>query len=96
MEPLDQLIVTAPSQPMPEPLPARMLQKILDQVRAHAEEKKAADPRNIVFEYSEHVPENQAFVMPRRNFEDGRHRVFVHPSRRDAIEQAIAELPDAA
>jgi hypothetical protein len=76
------------------PQPERMIEKILDQVKSHAEEKKAADPRNLVFEYSPHVPEAQAFVMPRRNFEDGRHRVFLHPSHQEGIEKAIAALPE--
>ena len=91
---MDRIITN--SQPTPQPSPQRMIEKILEQVQLHAGEKKAADPRNLVFEYSPHVPENQAFVMPRRTFEDGRHRVFLHPSRREAIEKAISELPDAA
>lgn len=76
--------------------PKEMLQKILEQVRLQAEEKKMADPRHIVFEYSPHVPENQAFVMPRRLFEDGRHRAFLHPSHREHIEAHIAALPPEA
>lgn len=83
-----------PAGAAPDPEPQRMLQKILEQIQRQAEERKMADPRNIVFEYSPHVPENQAFVMPRRNFEDGRHRVFLHPSRREALEAVIDALPD--
>lgn len=87
---MDHLIASQTT--TPQPSPQRMIEKILEQVRLHAEEKKAADPRNIVFEYSTHVPENQAFVMPRRNFEDGRHRVFLHESRRELIEAHLTSL----
>lgn len=78
-----------------QPSPQQMIEKILEQVKAHAQAKKVA-VENIVFEYSDHVPERQAFVMPGRNFEDGRHRAFVHPSQRESIEAAVSDLLNAA
>jgi hypothetical protein len=94
--PVDGIVSNNQPPAWTQPDPNRMIEKILEQVKAHADEKKAADPRNLVFEYSPHVPESQAFVMPRRNFEDGRHRVFLHPSHREGIEQTIAALPESA
>ena len=88
---MDQLVTSSQTPAWQEPSPQRMIEKILEQVKAHAAAKKVA-VQNLVFEYSDHVPENQAFVMPGRNFEDGRHRVFLHPSRREVIEAEVARL----
>lgn len=67
---------------------------MLEKIRLMIEEKRARDPRNWVFEYTVHISHDQAYVMSRDTFEDGRFRIFLHPDHREKIEKAVADWSD--
>lgn len=61
-------------------------EKIISILQAILTERKEADPKNMVFEYSPHVEANRAYFMKREMFDDGRHRVFLNSMHEEAIE----------
>lgn len=76
------------------PTPQETLEKIQELLFHHMMERRASDPRNLVFEYTDAIPVGQLAFMHRREFADGRHRVFLRPEMRDTVEAAIAALPN--
>lgn len=67
-------------------------EQIIENILRLMEKKRAAEPKNLVFEYSPHVEENRAYWMRRDQFEDGRHRVFLHPKHEGTIEAWLETL----
>jgi hypothetical protein len=66
--------------------------QILAAIQAVLGERRATSPRSMVFEYSPHVEANRAYFMKRELFDDGRHRVFLHPTHEKTVETWLKTL----
>lgn len=65
--------------------------KALDWYKKLQAENRAAS-NAVVWEYTEGVAEDKAFLMRRSMYDDGRHRVFLNPIWKDTVESEIATV----